>query len=42
MFNSKDIQKELERNYNIVLSDSSIIKNIGEYGIFIFKSNLMT
>ena len=27
MFNSKDIQKELESNYKIVLSDSSIIKN---------------
>ena len=27
MFNSKDIQKELESNHKIVLSDSSITKN---------------
>ena len=28
MFNSKEIQKELESNQNIVLSDSSITKKL--------------
>ena len=28
MFNSKDIQKELESNHKIVLSDSSITKKL--------------
>ena len=32
MFNSKDIQKELESNHKIVLSDSSIAKNLKDMG----------
>ena len=33
MFNSKDIQKELERNHEIVLSDTSIITKLKERDI---------
>ena len=32
MFNSKDIQKELESNHKIVLSDSSITKKLKDMG----------
>ena len=32
MFNSKDIQKELESNHEIVLSDSSIITKLKDMG----------
>ena len=32
MFNSKDIQKELESNNKIILSDSSITKKMKDMG----------
>ena len=32
MFNSKDIQKELESNHEIVLSDTSIITKLKDMG----------
>ena len=32
MFNSKDIQKELESNHEIVLSDSSMITKLKDMG----------
>ena len=42
MFNSKDIQKELESNHEIVLSNSSNNHKIERYGILVFSSNSIT
>ena len=41
MVNSKDIQKELESNYNIVLFNSLITKN-NYKDLFVFSSNSIT
>ena len=41
MVNSKDIQKELESNYNIVLFNSLITKN-NDKDLFVFSSNSIT
>ena len=42
MFNSKDIQKELKSNHEIVLSNSSNNHKIERYGIFVFSSKSIT